>query len=341
MNARSVADLISLTNPVAVKITRHAAAGLSDILAFALLALLTAATSLADGPRYIAITFDDAPRGAGPYQAVERRTVALIDALAKSEVDGAMFFVTTGNLEKGGVEGESRLQQYVAAGHVLANHSHFHGSANAMTAGDFLADVERAQRRLTTFDGNTPWFRFPFLNEGDTPQKRDDIRAGLKALGLAQGYVTVDNYDWYLQALFDEAVRGGHPLDLDAWRAVYVEVLMAAVAHYDRMALDTLGRSPAHVLLLHENDLAALFIDDLVAALRAGGWDIIPALEAYEDPIADELPDTMLLGQGRVAALAAVAGTPGRELRHPWEGEDELRTLLAERGIAGFTDAAD
>lgn len=299
-----------------------------------LLPLLLAASGIsADARREIAITFDDAPRDAGPFQPVTERTSALIDALETGGVEGAMFFATTRNLEARGEEGEARLIRYVEAGHVLANHSHAHGSANRMPAEEFLADVERAQNRLAGFAGNTPYFRFPFLNEGETEEKRDAIRAGLEALGLNQGYVTIDNYDWYLQALFDEAVRTGEPLDLDAWQRIYVEVLMAAVEHYDDMARRILDRSPAHVLLLHENDLAALFIDDLAAALRADGWDIIPALEAYEDPIAERPPDTLLLGQGRVAALAAEAGTPGRELRHGWEDEDELRKLLEQKRL--------
>jgi peptidoglycan/xylan/chitin deacetylase (PgdA/CDA1 family) len=304
-----------------------------------LLTLALPATADDTGQKRIAITFDDAPRSAGPYQDAARRTTALIDALASGGVDGAMFFATTRNLEQQAEEGEDRLKRYVQAGHVLANHSHAHGSANRMAAEDFLADVEFARDRLAVFPGNTAYFRFPFLNEGDTPEKRDAIRAGLDALGLEQGYVTVDNYDWYLQALFDEAVSAGHVVDLDAWRAIYVEVLLAAAEHYDRIAVDTLGRSPAHVLLLHENDLAALFIDDLAAALRAAGWTIVPALEAYADPIAAHAPDTMLLGQGRVAALAAVNGVPGRDLRHHWEDEEELRALLARRGIAGFAPA--
>lgn len=87
------------------------------------------------------------------------------------------------------------------------------------------------------------------------------------------------------------------------------------------------------MLLLHENDLAALYIDDLVIALEAQGWEVIPALDAFEDPIARRLPDILLLGQGRVAALAAEAGTPGRELSHAWESEKTLRALLAERGM--------
>lgn len=306
-----------------------------------LAALLVCATAIAeDHSKRIAITFDDAPRGPGASMDVERRTQMLIDALDRGGIPGAMFFATTGNMESRGEEGRQRLRRYAEAGHVIANHTHTHPSANGISADAFLADVERAKRLLIGFPNNLPYFRFPFLNEGDTPEKRDAIRAGLDAMGLKQGYITIDNYDWYLQALFDEAINAKRPINLDAWRDTYVEILLAAVAHYDRLAIDTLGRSPAHVLLLHENDLAALFIDDLADALREAGWTIVPTVEAYRDPMANELPDTMLLGQGRVAAFAAIAGIPGTALRHPLESRADLRALLVKRGMVGFADGA-
>lgn len=307
---------------------------------FILLALATTISFAKDSPKRIAITFDDAPRAAGPFLDEEDRTSLLIRSLEKANIDGAMFFVATRNLDARGEEGDARLRRYAEAGHLIANHSHRHASANRMSAANFLADVELAKNKLAEYPNNVPYFRFPFLDEGDTPEKRDAVRRGLVALELHQGYVTVDNYDWYLQVLFDEAVRSERPLDLDAWRDSYVEILTAAVAHYESMAIDILGRSPAHVLLLHENDLAALFIDDLADALRADGWEVIPALEAYADPIAQSAPDTMLLGQGRVAALARIAGHPARTLRHAWESEAELRALLVKRGMVGFAEGA-
>ena len=90
------------------------------------------------------------------------------------------------------------------------------------------------------------------------------------------------------------------------------------------MARRTLGRSPRHVLLLHENDLAALFIGDLVTELRARGWTIISATEAFADPIAELEPDTLFLGQGRIAALAHEAGMAPDSLVSPTEDEDYL-----------------
>ena len=303
--------------------------------------LLFLAPVFADEPaRRITISFDDAPRSAGAFMSAEQRTALLIESLAAGGVDEALFFATTGNLEKRGEAGVARLRRYTDAGHALANHSHVHASANRTDAETFVADIAEAQRRLAGFDNVVPLFRFPFLHEGNTRERRDAIRAGLDRLSLANGYVTVDNYDYYLQYLFDEAVKAKRPIDLDAWRDVYVEVLMAAVNFYDDIAQRTLGRSPVHVILLHENDLAALFIDDLAAALRADGWEIVPATEAYDDPIAEIVPDTLLLGQGRVAAIAATQGVPYRELIHPYESEPELRALLVERGLVGLASGA-
>ena len=94
------------------------------------------------------------------------------------------------------------------------------------------------------------------------------------------------------------------------------------------------------MLLLHENDLAALFIEDLVAALRRDGWRIIAADEAYEDDIAAESPDTMLLGQGRVAALAVDRGAPRMSVFGPYGEEAELDALFLERVIKNRDPAA-
>ena len=302
---------------------------------------LASAPLMADeGSRRIAITFDDAPWPDGPFLSGEERAALLRTSLDKADIRGAMFFVTTRNLDMAGEEGDARLEAYAEAGHSIANHSHSHRSADRLPADEYLADVERARQKIADYPTYAPYFRFPFLDEGNNEAKRDEVRAGLKEMGLRQGYVTVDNYDWYLQVLFNEAVESGQPLNLDAWRRVYVDTLTAAVEHYDQIAVETLSRSPAHVLLLHENDLAALFVDDLAEALRADGWEIIPALEAYEDPIAGTAPNTMLLGQGRVAAIAAVAGRPGRALRHPLESESELRALLVSEGLVDLAEGA-
>ncbi|MFK8054103.1 MAG: polysaccharide deacetylase family protein [Woeseiaceae bacterium] len=301
---------------------------------------LLAATHGAETGKRIAITFDDAPRVADALLDADERTNLLIQNLKQGNVPGAMFFATTSNLSARGEAGRERLHRYVAAGHLIGNHSNAHESANRNSAMKFLADAKRAGQVLKNLPGYAPYFRFPYLHEGNTREKRDTIRAQFREMGLEAGYVTVDNYDWYLQSLFNEAVKSGSTLDLDGWRTLYVDVLIDAVEFYDDIATNTLGRSPAHVLLLHENDLAALFIDDLADALQSAGWEIIPTLEAYQDPIADREPDTMLLGQGRVAAIASERGAHFSTLIHPLEDEANLRALAVARDLVGFAKGA-
>ncbi|MFM9865468.1 MAG: polysaccharide deacetylase family protein [Micropepsaceae bacterium] len=251
--------------------------------------------------REIAITFDDAPTNDSAYMTGDERTSRLIAAVKAAGIEQAAFFCIT----RGRTAAElTRLTAYATAGHIIANHSNTHPNLRALTAEDYLADIAAADVTLKGMQNFRPWFRFPFLSEGDTRQKRDAVRAGLRAMNYTQGYVTVDNYDWYLNALANNAKKAGQSIDEAALRNVYVEVLIEAIEFYDGIAIKTLGRSPRHVLLLHENDLAVLFIGDLTAALRKRGWTIVTPEAAYADPIAQIEPDTLFLGQGRVAAIA-------------------------------------
>ena len=119
-------------------------------------------------------------------------------------------------------------------------------------------------------------------------------------------------------------------MDMAELGALYVETLVQASNFYDQIALQTIGRSPAHVLLLHETDLAALYVDDLVVALRRDGWDIISMDEAYTDPIASIEPDTWFLGSGRVAAIAHTRGRKPVDLVHERTDEDVLDRLFRD-----------
>ena len=298
-----------------------------------ILVLLLAAATPALAEKRIAFSFDDVPRHAGASFTPDERTAALIAVLERGGVEQAGFFVTTGNLDKpAGVGGEARIAAYVAAGHVIANHSADHPWLSRTPTADYVADLDRAEARLAGRPGYRPWFRFPYLDEaGRQPEKRDALRRALRERGLRNAYVTIDNYDWHLDGLAAQAIRAGEPVDMDALRDLYVETLVDTANFYDRMARETIGRAPAQVLLLHETDLAALFVDDLALALRADGWVLVPIDAAYADPISATEPDTGFLGEGRVAALAHLAGRPPRDLVHPRTDEAVLTRLFRTR----------
>ena len=122
---------------------------------------------------------------------------------------------------------------------------------------------------------------------------------------------------------------------MDALRTVYVEMLLGAIAFYDDVAINATGRSPVHMLLLHENDIAALFVGDLVAALRNDGWEIVSPEVAYADPINDILPDTVMTRQGHIGALAVDAGLDPKTLTHRAIEESQIDAMLLEHKVFG------
>ncbi len=280
------------------------------MFAFAVAAILMASPALAQ--KRIALTFDDVPRGRGAFFTPDERSVRLIAALKRAGVKQAAFFVTPGNLAKAdGLGGEQRIAAYVRAGHVIANHSFDHRALSTVTAADYIADIDRAEAWLKGRKGRRPWFRFPFLNEGRGDKaKRDSVRQALKSRGLRNGYVTADGADWNLESLTTKAVAAGKPIDMTALRDLYVETMVEAANYNDQLARKAIGRSPAHVILLHETDLAALFIPDLIAGLRKAGWTIVTADQAFADPISSALPDVPSAQGTLTEALAWQKGVP-------------------------------
>jgi peptidoglycan/xylan/chitin deacetylase (PgdA/CDA1 family) len=278
----------------------------------------------------IALSFDDAPKGDGAYYSGMERTRTLITKLDSLEIDEVVFFCVTNKLESNSAR--ARLTLYAEAGHRLGNHTHNHPSLDEIGAKRYGPNITRAHAELAEYATAVKWFRYPYLHEGNTRPVRDSARRFLAQREYRNGYVTVDNYDWYLDRLFQQALAEGRDIDYEKLKRTYVDILWSAILFYDSIAVRTLGRSPKHVLLLHENDLAALCIDTLVQHVRAQGWKIISPTEAYTDPIADMQPDVLMNNQGRVAALAKERGYDG-PLWHESEETEWLDAYCERVGV--------
>lgn len=278
----------------------------------------------------IALTFDDAPRGDGLLYTGLKRSEILLKKLEQYNVPQVAFFCTPGNKDAVSL---LRLKKYGQAGHIIANHSYTHPQIADVGVDEYILDIKKADTALNKLPGFRPWFRFPYLNEGREESTRDRIREALKEMGYINGYVTVDNYDWYLESMYQQALKEHKKINYDLLKDLYIEHIWESIRFYQNIALKTLKRSPKHVLLLHENDLAALFLDDLISFLRGEGWTIISPEEAYQDPIANHIPDVLMNGQGRVAAIARERGVAPRELVQESEDEQYLEEYFMKRKV--------
>lgn len=269
----------------------------------------------------IAITFDDAPRKATGYFNGPERAKKLIEELTNHNIQQVAFFA---NSKKLNPEGIQRLKTYGQAGHIIANHTHDHPDFNRTSLEEYTQNFLLADEKLNQFKGFKKLFRFPYLREGNNELKRDGMRQVLKEHGYINAYITLNNYDWYIETLFQRAINDGVTIDFDRMGKFYVQVMMESIEYYDGMAQRYLGRSPKHVLLLHETDISALFVGDLVDELRSKGWKIISPENAYTDDIAQYQQKRVFpYNPGRVGEIAKDKGQT-KKLWHKTLDEDYL-----------------
>ena len=278
----------------------------------------------------IALTFDDAPTPDSQISSGTERADRLLKTFREKGVKEVAFFVITGNIND---EGRKRLERYASEGHLLANHTHRHQPISALGTETYIKEIHVADSILKQMRGFVPWFRYPFLDEGQTISARDSIRRAIKKHDLFNGYVTIDNYDWYLNNLYRNAVAEGKKVNMEELKSVYINHIWRSIVFYDSIARRVLKRSPKHVLLLHENDLAAEFVDDLIDHLKRNNWKIISPRDAYADPIASMVPDVLFNNQGRIAAIANEKGVKRKDLVQQSEDEIFLENLVREKQI--------
>ena len=261
----------------------------------------------------ISLSFDDAPRRlTGHFTGIERAE-QIAKKLKSVNLKEVTFYCNSHAIND---QTKSIIQHYNDAKYSIANHTHSHPNFNDLSYDQFSKDFLDADKFLSKYSQYSKRFRFPYLREGNEVAKRDQMRALLEKMGYKNAYITVDFSDWHLEDLYRTSIANKEKVDLNKLRDLYISLAKESLEHYDSLAQKYLSRSPKHVLLLHETDLAALFIDDLVKALRSWGWTIISNQEAYADEIAQfQLPQILKNNPGRIGEIAI---SKGHDIKDIW-----------------------
>jgi peptidoglycan-N-acetylglucosamine deacetylase len=279
---------------------------------------LAAAPLLAQSRPRVAITMDDVGWQAIPEDRRAEAEERLLDSLAKTH---AFLFAIGRNVDN--QHGARILDQWSAAGHRIGNHTFTHKAlAGSITAADFEADILRCEDVLRSCSGFRKWFRFPALKEGDTREKRDELREFLAQHGYRNGAVTIDASDWYYSQRLVARIQADPKFDANRYRQPYLDHIWDRAQYYDGLSREVLGRSVSHTLLIHYNLLNGLFLADLLRMFRSKGWDVIDAEEAFMDPVFSRQPNTVPAGESLLWALAKETRKFDGRLRYP--GEDDV-----------------
>lgn len=237
----------------------------------------------------VAVTVDDQfqwtgipfPKGHGPRSV----STQMIEAFANHSVPGVYAFNSTAPTDDN-PEFLKILDTWCEAGHHVGNHTHQHISLNWIDADTYVSDVDKSEQILRPWLESAPsrYFRYAFAMEGDTFEKTRRIQTHLTNTGYLSSPVTLWFYDAQFAVAYQRALALG---DLSAQKWIEDTLVQTSIDQTRTQAAAAaraLGRSPAHILLIHGTTVAGATLDRILAELARLGVQFITSEEAMRDP---------------------------------------------------------
>jgi len=261
------------------------------------LSLFSRETSSAAPPPRIAFTFDDLPAHSALPVGGTRLDIAtkIIAALRDAHMPPIYGFVNGLSVEKQPAD-VAVLQAWRAAGYPLGNHAWSHMNANQNSLEDFEADITRNEPLLSGLMKNEDWhwFRFPYLAEGDTPEKKAAIRAFLLQHGYRVAGVTMSFGDYQWNEPYARCKAKGDSNAIASLESSYLQAAEDSIGYYRQLSQTLYGRDIPYVLLMHIGAFDAEMLPKLLDLYRAKGFQFVTLDEAERDDFYREDTDLRL-----------------------------------------------
>lgn len=277
----------------------------------------------------ISFTFDDGSVNDMPGYPLQRWNSMLLENLKKHDVKAILF--STGS-NKTSEEGKYVLASWNTAGHRIANHTMTHPNFNSksMSVEKFEWELLANDSLIKSYSNYLPFFRFPYLKEGNTAEKVQAFRLFMQEKGYSNGHVTIDASDWYVDSRLVQRLREDSTANLEGFRKFYIAHLFDRATYYENLSHTLTGRHIHHVILLHHNLAAALFLGDLIQYFKDKGWNVMDADKAYSDPVYSTVTKSIPAGESLIWSMAKESGRFENQLRYPAEdGEYEKEKMNA------------
>ncbi|MCU0422478.1 MAG: polysaccharide deacetylase family protein [Bacteroidia bacterium] len=268
----------------------------------------------------ISITFDDGKTSDLAGYKLEDWHQRILFSLQKHNIHSIMYVAGHNKLTK---NGKYVLSTWNNAGHFLANHTLNHPNFNddKTTLAIYCDELLKNEAVIKPYTNFIKYFRFPYLKEGNSPEKIEGFRSFMKSQGYKNGYVTIDNSDWYIDSRLRKRLTENPSADIEAFKQFYLSHIYDRAVYYDSLSSLLTGRKIKHTLLLHHNLAAALFLDDLLMHFKQKGWKVIDADKALKDPIYETVTQTIPAGESLTWSMAKASGRLAPFMRYPAEGD--------------------
>lgn len=245
----------------------------------------------------IAITVDDLPTHGNMPSTMTRSEIAqnMIAALRAKDITPVYGFVNARKLDRSWDKADV-LKTWTDAGFLLGNHTYSHMDITPNSVQAFEEDIAMNEGTLEGFMGGRDWhwFRYPYLNEGDTLEKRHEIRKYLREHGYRVAQVTIDFQDWAWNDPYARCMSKHDSQAVEWLKSSYLSMAMEYVSLGQKMAVMLFGRDIRHVLLLHIGAFDSVMLPALLDSLLKQGFEFVSLQKAEDDPAYQTDPDAAL-----------------------------------------------
>jgi peptidoglycan/xylan/chitin deacetylase (PgdA/CDA1 family) len=247
----------------------------------------------------IAITWDDLPAHSALPAGETRVDIGhkLIAAMQAAHLPPIYGFVNGVAIERE-PQSAPMLKEWRDAGFPLGNHTWSHMNLNTMSLVDWEADLVKNEPILAKYaDGDDwHWLRYPFLAEGDTPEKRNDTRKFLAAHGYRIAAVTMSFGDYMWNEPYARCVAKNDTAAIAQLESSYLQAAADDVDFRRAMSKTLFGHDIPYVLLMHVGAFDARMLPRLLKLYRDKGFTFVTLQDAENDPfyaaaIDPSLPD--------------------------------------------------
>ena len=245
----------------------------------------------------VALTFDDMPAAAALPSGMTRTQIAtqLAEELKASHLEGTYGFVNASKLEND-PDAQQALRAWVAVGMNIGSHTWSHPSLTASTVEAFEQDIAKNEPALRQYAQSRDWhwFRYPFLWEGDTLEKRHAIRSYLSEHGYRIAQVSLDFEDYAWNDAYARCAAKQDNTAIDWLRQSYLDTAKEYIALGRAEQRIAFGREIPNVILLHETAFTTFMLPSLLDLLRGEGFTFASLPEVESDAAYTMDPDAPL-----------------------------------------------
>ena len=178
------------------------------------------------------------------------------------------------------------LEIWRAAGHPLGNHTFSHMDLHTNSVEAFEQDTLANEKMLQASMGSSDWhwFRYPYLREGETADKRHAVAAFLKDHGYRAAEVTLSFDDYAYNDPYARCLAAKDSAGVEWLKESYASRAAAELSRGREEARRLYGHDIGHVMLLHVGAFQMVMLPKLMELLRDGGFDLVTLPEAQADP---------------------------------------------------------